>query len=136
MSDTTTTTTPAPAPLGSAELTACRRYCGYPAYGSGQTGFQSWRFFGAYGTLEFRLANLAPDELGVVRSFIAQLAVLEAAIPAAAANLDTEAAAVWKHNVAEIRDRTALYTQWRLQLVAFLGLPPGPGLETSSFIRV
>ncbi len=124
------------APLSSAELTACRRYCGYPAYGTGQTGFESWRFFQAYGTLEYRLANLSADELAASRNFLGQLAALEAAIPAAAGNLDTDQASVWKHNAAEVQDRTALYRQWRLEFVAFLGLPPGPGLDQTSFIRV
>ena len=124
-------------PLASAELVACRRYCGYPAYGSGQTGFQSWRFFQAYGTLEYRLANLSSDEIAVVRTtYLANLPALESGVLGAAANLDTDSASVWKHNPAEIRDRTALYRQWRLEFTAFLGVPPGPGLDATSFITV
>lgn len=132
MSDTTQQ-----APLASAEFVACRRYCGYPAYGSGQSGFQSWRFFQVYGTLEYRLANLSPDEIAVVRNtYLVNLPVLETAILNAAANLDTDTAAVWKHNQSEIRDRTALYTRWRLEFTAFIGVPPGPGLDPTSFIKV
>ena len=124
-------------PLTSAELVASRRYCGYPAYGSGQTGFQSWRFFQAYGTLEYRLANLSSDEITVVRTtYLANLPGLETGVIGAAANLDTDSASVWKHNPAEIRDRTALYRQWRFEFAAFLGVPPGPGLDQTSFITV
>ena len=125
------------APLASAELVACRRYCGYPAYGTSQTGFQSWRFFQAYGTLEYRLANLSSDEIAVVRTtYLANLPILESGVLGAAANLDTESASVWKHNQSEIRDRIALYRQWRLEFVAFLGVPPGPGLDPISSITV
>ncbi len=132
MSDTTLQ-----APLTSPELVACRRYCGYPAYGSGQTGFQSWRFFQVYGTLEYRLANLSSDEIAVVRTnYLVNLPALENAIVAASANLDTDSASVWKHNQEEIRDRRALYTRWRLDFVAFLGLPPGPGLDPTTTITV
>ena len=36
------------------EKTDIRRFCGYPAYGSGASGFQSWRFYQAYGTIRTR----------------------------------------------------------------------------------
>ena len=122
--------------LSSAELAAARRYCGYPAYGGGQTGFQSWRFFQAYGTLEYRLANLSADELAVARNFLGQLQSLENGLVGAAANLDTEQAAVWTHNPNELADRSALYTRWRREFVSFLGIPPGPGLASVSAITV
>ena len=48
------------------EKTDIRRFCGYPAYGATQSGFQSWRFFQAYGLLEFRLNNLSVAEVAVV----------------------------------------------------------------------
>ena len=37
--------------LSNSERVDVRRFCGYPAYGAGSSGFQSWRFFEAYGTL-------------------------------------------------------------------------------------
>jgi hypothetical protein len=112
-----------------AEKTDIRRFCGYPAYGAGPSGFQSWRFFQAYGTLEYRLNNLSAAEEAVVRAtYLATLSTLESAIPAAAANLDTDEAAVWTHNKDEIADREALFDQWRRRLCGFLGLPAGPAL--------
>jgi hypothetical protein len=110
------------------EKTDIRRYCGYPAYGGGAAGFQSWRFFQAYGTLEYRLNNLAPAEEQVVRNYLATLATLEMAVPNAGANLDTATASVWTHNPAEVSDRAGLFDDWRRRLCAFLGMPPGPGL--------
>ena len=130
MSDTTAS------PLNSAELAAARRFCGYPAFGGGQSGFQSWRFFETYGLLEYRLANLSNDELVVTRNYLAQLAALETGLLGSADNLDTDQAAVWKHNSGETRDRAALYARWRLEFAGFLGLPPGPALDRCSIIRI
>ena len=114
-----------------AEKTDIRRFCGYPAYGAGDSGFQSWRFFQSYGLMEYRLNNLSAAEEAVVRTtYLATLAPLETAIPAAAANLDTQTAAVWTHNKEEVADRTALFEDWRRRLCGFLGLPPGPALGT------
>ncbi|HET6183227.1 MAG TPA: hypothetical protein VFA03_06485 [Acetobacteraceae bacterium] len=113
----------------SAEKTAIRRYCGYPAYGDGDAGFQNWRFYQVYGLMEFRLNNLSPDEETVVRGYLQQLANLELAIVRASDNLDTEQAAVWTRNKTEIDDRLSLFDSWRRRLCAFFGLPPGPALR-------
>lgn len=112
-----------------AERVDIRRYAGYPAYGGTPSSFQSYRFFAAYGTLEYRMSNLLAEEETVIRTtFLANLATLESAIPAAGANLDTDAAAVWTHNKNEVKDRSALFNKWRRDLCAFLGVPPGPAL--------
>lgn len=111
-----------------AEKTDIRRHCGYPAYGAAPNGTQTWRFYQAYGLLEFRMENLADAELAVSRRYLATLASLEAAIPGASGNLDTDQAAVWTHNRDEVRDRCRLFDDWRRRLCAFLGVPPGPGL--------
>jgi hypothetical protein len=111
-----------------AERTDIRRYCGYPAYGSGSAGFQGWRFFQVFGLMEWRISHLTGSEEQVVRQYLATLHQLELAIPAAAANLDTDRAPVWQHNAGEVRERTSLYDDWRRRLCAFLGVPPGPGL--------
>jgi hypothetical protein len=108
------------------EKTQIRRYCGYPAYGAGPAGFQGWRFFQAYGLMEFRLNNLSAAEYAVVRQYLATLYALELAIPAAGDNLMTDAAAAWQHNKDEVAQRVALYDTWRRRLCGFLGLPPGP----------
>ncbi len=140
MSNSVTVTDPSQeyvtAPLSDDEKANIRRFCGYPAYGAGPSGFQGWRFFQAYGLLEYRLGtqadgtpNLAPAELSILRQYLAALFTLEAAIPGAGPNLDTESASVWVHNANEVSDRTALFDQWCRRLCQFLGLPAGPGLS-------
>jgi len=113
-----------------------RRFCGYPAYGAGAAGFNSWRFFQAYGTLEYRLNNLAQAEIAVTLQYISTLATLEAAIPVASENLDTDSAAAWTHNADEARDRINLFDSWRRRLCGFLGVPPGPALTDSGITLV
>ena len=130
MSDTS------PGPLTDSELTDARRFCGYPAYGSGASGFQSWRFFTIYGTLEYRLANLSASEIGVVRGYLSQLVTLEQAVLGAGDNLDTNQASVWQRNRSEVSDRASLLTSWQIRLCGFLGIPPGPGLGSTYAIKV
>lgn len=106
-----------------------RRYCGFPVYGGQPVQAFGHRFFQHYGTLEFRMNNMLPEEEAVVRTtYLANLATLETAIVGASANLDTAQAAVWTHNKNEVRDREALYASWRRKLCAFIGIPPGPEL--------
>ena len=111
-----------------AQKAEIRRYCGYPAYGAGAAGFSSWRFFQAYGTLEYRLNNLAPAESAVALQYVTTLGTIEAAIPRISDNRDTESAAAWTHNADELKDREALFDSWRRRLCGFLGVPPGPAL--------
>lgn len=111
-----------------AQKVQVRRYCGYPAYGAGAAGFSSWRFFQAYGTLEYRLNNLAPAEVAVTLQYVSTLETIEAAIPRISENLDTESAAAWTHNADELKDREALFDSWRRRLCGFLGVPLGPAL--------
>jgi hypothetical protein len=85
-----------------------------------------------YGLLEFRINNLADGEVTVVRRYLETLASLEAAIPRASENLDTNQAAVWSRNPNEYRDRERLFDGWRVRLCGFLGIPPGPGFHSSS----
>ena len=123
-------------PLTDAELTDARRFCGYPAYGSGASGFQSWRFFTVYGTLEYRLANLSVSEIVVARGYLSQLVTLEQAVFGASGNLDTDQASVWQRNRSEVSDRDALLTSWRIRLCGFLGIPPGPAIGSTYAIKV
>jgi hypothetical protein len=118
----------APNAFTDAQKTDIRRFCGYPAYGAGAAGFESWRFFQAYGTLEYRMNNLSPAEIAVTVQYLTALYTLEAAIPPTSDNLDTEGAAAWTHNADELRDRSNLFDAWRRRLCGFLGLPPGPAL--------
>ncbi len=122
MSGTATAT----GPLTDAERVDARRFCGYPVYGPGASGFVGYRFFQAYGTLEYRLTNLTASELAVLRTYLSQLAPLETGILGGAANLDTDVAAVWHRNRNEVRDREKLFDGWRKRLCSFLGVPPGP----------
>ena len=119
-----------------AEKTDARRFCGYPAYGAGAAGQQNWRFYQAYGQLEFRLNNLSASEEAIVRRYLSTLTGLEIGIPNAAANLDTDTAAVWSRNAIVLRVRTALFEQWRRRLCGFLGLPAGPDLAESGLTLV
>jgi len=134
------TITPSPAAgystalFSDAEKADIRRFCGYPAYGGTPSGFQSWRYFQVYGLLEFRLDNLAPAEAQTVRYYISTLYGLESAVLGASGNLDTDQAAVWKHNKDEVRDRAGLLDNWRRRLCGFLGIPPGPDLASGNTI--
>ena len=123
-------------PLSDAERVDVRRYCGYPAYGSGASGFESWRFFQTYGTLEYRLTNMAPSEYQVTRQYLSDLYTLEQAVTGASPNLDTAEAAVWKRNPSEVGDRLRLLDNWRRRLAAFIGVPPGPTLSTTAPIII
>lgn len=118
--------------LSDTEKTDARRFCGYPAYGAGDAGFESWRFYQKFGLLEYRLSNLSDPELVVLRRYLATLLGLEFAIPRAAENLDTDQAAVWTRNKDELADRSRLFDDWRRRLCSFLGIPPGPGLSDTT----
>ena len=123
-------------PLSNGERVDVRRFCGYPAYGSGDAGSQSWRFFQAYGTLEYRLSNFAAEELQLVRQYLVSLYALEQGIVASAANLDTEKAAAWTHSRTEVADRIGLFDEWRRRLANFIGVPFDPGKDTSANIII
>ena len=114
------------------ERTALRRFCGYPAYGAGTAGFQNWRFYQAYGLLEYRLNYLTGSEEAVARRYVATLETLETAVPAASAGLDTGKAGPFERNPDEMRERTRLLDDWRRRLCGFLGVPPGPALGDGS----
>lgn len=108
-----------------------RRFCGYGLYGTGTpTPASGYRFSTQYGVLEYKMNTLGAEEEAVVRAnFLTNLYLLEAAIVASGGNLDTAAAAVWTRNKNEVRDRTALFNQWRQEFCAFLGITAGPSLS-------
>ena len=122
--------------LTEAEKTDVRRFCGYPAYGASPSGNTGWRFYQAYGALEYRMMNLSSSEEIVVREHLGALRTFEGAIPSAANNLDTAAAAVWTHNPAEIIERQRLERDWGRRLCGFLGVPPGPALINGSTVAM
>jgi hypothetical protein len=111
-----------------------RRYMGYSL--SGDTTSQPFReqvysdatAFGSL-SLDYRLEHLsAEEENTVITYYLANLYEREAEIQGAAANLDTDMAAVWTHNKQEVQDRRALFNQLRLDLCDFLGFEPGRAL--------
>jgi hypothetical protein len=122
------TTSTAPAVFTDAQKTDIRRFCGYPAYGVGATGFSGWRFFQAYGLLEYRMNNMSASEMTVVTNYLTTLYTLEDAVPNTGATLGTAEAAVWTRNPYEVRERAGLLDDWRRRLCAFIGVPNGPGL--------
>ena len=122
--------------LSDAERVDVRRFCGYPAYGNTASGAQSWRFFQAYGTLEYRLSNVLPEELQVIRQYLSWLYLLEQAVPTSAANLDTDKAASWTHSRTEVMDRVRLFDEWRRRLAGFLGVPLDPGAAAGGRIVI
>ncbi len=115
-----------PAVFADSDLVDIRRFAGYPAYGTGVIVFPFPWWFKYYQALETRLQNLSANEATVVQNYLTQLRTMEAAIPGAGANLDTDKAAVWTHNKNEVRDRMRLYNLWRRQFCDFLGIPFGP----------
>ncbi len=116
-------------PLTDAEKVDIRRFCGYPAYGAAPSAMQSWRFFQAYGLLEFRLTNLSAAELAIARRYLGTLTTLELAVPATSDNLDTDQASVWSRNKDELKERLRLFDEWRRRLCGFLGVGTGPTLS-------
>lgn len=117
----------------SAQLTDIRRHCGYPALGDGNVVFPYPWIMKTYLALEYRLQHMSADEGNVVvNTYLANLTTLENAIPGTSANLDTDQAAVWKHNANEQADRDRLFDSWRRRLCNFLGVPPGPNFGGAS----
>jgi hypothetical protein len=99
-------------------------------------GFSNWRFYQAYGLLEYRLQRLSDAEAAVARTYLATLATLECAVTDASASLDTDSAAAWTRNAREIAERTRLFDDWRRRLCGFLGIPPGPALGSGGVAQV
>lgn len=122
--------------LTDAEKTDVRRFLGYPAHGVSRAGSQGWQFYGAAGSVEYRLGTLSPSEEGVLRGYLVTLTALERAIPEAGAGLDTGSAAGWVRNPAELVEREQLFDGWRQRFCSFLGLTPGPTLARRSTVTL
>ena len=121
--------------LTDAQITDVRRFAGYAAPGTTVVvAADNDTAFVQYGavtmSLYTRLTSLsATEEVVLTGTYLANLNALESAVPLAGDNLDTDAAAVWKHNAHEVRDRLALLAQWSLRMCVFVGVAPGPGLQ-------
>jgi len=116
--------------FSAAQVAAVRRYCGYGSYAT--FGY----ILGGSGmaTGDLQLSGMVASEYANVVTYLTNLATLEAAIPAAGQNLDTDQASVWVHNRKEVADRIALYAWTRRELCALLNVPPGPSLARGNMV--
>ncbi len=123
--------------LTEAQMTDARRFLGYPLAGTTQpvTADQDtvyMRFGMVTMSLHARLTSLSATEEDVLAGYLDTLRTLEAAVPEAGGNLDTDRAAVWTRNRTEVADRAALLDSWRRRLCGFIGIAPGPGLGAAN----
>jgi hypothetical protein len=119
--------------LTEAQKEKVRYYCGYGVLGDQALPANGYRFFVEYGEMEYKLINLQDgEEDEVVNNYLPTLLLLQSDLSSASlrSNLDTKQAAVWYWNDKEIRDRKKLFNYWRMELVNYLGLTPGPGLSS------
>lgn len=128
--------------LTDAQITDVRRYAGFQLAGTTQQlSADNDITYLVFGTRQMslieRLSNLSASEESVlINTYLTNLNALESAIVAAAANLDTDSAAVWTHNKNEVQDRERLFDSWRRRMCAFLGFAPGPGLNSGSTVSL
>jgi hypothetical protein len=119
-------------PLTDSEKVDARRFTGYPAYGLGPNDDTLNRFFPAYYSLEYRLANMTDAELVVCRAYLVDIAAAQTALRGARATLLVDTAAVFIRNKNEMNERwNSDYRAQQRDFCAFLGIPPGPGLRNS-----
>ena len=121
--------------LTDAERIDVRRYCGYAMFGNSSSGYQGYRFFTAYGTMEYRMTNATDNEIIQIRNLLAKISTADDAIVSSADNMDTDSAAVWVHNKNEVRERIEFFDYWRDRLCRFFGIPHGPDFGDSSNTR-
>lgn len=127
--------------LTDAQITDVRRYAGFQLSGTPALTANNDIAYLVFGTRQMslveRLNSLSASEESVlVNTYLTNLNTLEAAIVSAAANLDTDQAAVWKHNKTEVEERERLFDSWRRRMCAFLGFAPGPGIAASSSVSL
>jgi hypothetical protein len=118
------------------EKVVIRRHAGYQMFGGANYPNYGYRYFTHYGMLEFKLNNASLDEETVIRDYITKLNKLENEWLGAADNLDTDEAAVWKHNKSELKQRKALYIEWRIRLCNYMGIGPGPDVNGANTTRI
>src|SRR4051812_30812243 len=106
--------------LTAAEICDCRRFMGYSVSGDDVSNpyrelvYSNVSYFGL--SIDYRLQHLSTEEETVARNkFLVPLNLREDEIQGSADNLDTDAAAVWKHNRNEVSDRTGLYNSLRYE---------------------
>jgi hypothetical protein len=115
--------------LTEAQKIKVRYYCGYGMIGQQMLPANGYRFFQAYGEMEYKLINMQTgEEDEVINYYLVNLDQLKSDIPSVRNNIDTKQAAVWFWNNKEFRDRRTLFNYVRKELCNFLGLTPGPYL--------
>lgn len=127
--------------LTDAQITDVRRYAGFQLAGTPPLTSNNDLAYLVFGMRQMslieRLSSLSASEESVlINTYLTNLNTLESAIIGAAANLDTDEAAVWKHNKQEVQDRERLFDSWRRRMCAFLGFAPGPGIGSSAQISL
>lgn len=125
--------------LTDAQKADCRRWCGYPQVGASHPTDANrdfvfgWVLPGVHATLTGVLNDLLPENESIlINTYLTPLAAREAEIQGAADNLDTIEAAVWKRDPEEVDRRVRLFNYLRKQMCGFLGIPPGPELQTQT----
>jgi len=127
--------------LTDAQITDVRRFAGFQLAGTpGLTANNDIAYL-VFGQRQMslieRLSSLsASEEAVLINTYLTNLTTLESAIVAAAANLDTDQAAVWTRNKQEVQDRERLFDSWRRRMCAFLGFAPGPGIGSSAQVSL
>jgi hypothetical protein len=107
-----------------------RRFCGYPAYGFGTSGFWEMGYFlWQYGQLELRMNALTVSEYSRVTFIINNLKQLEDDLFGMRAAMIVKQAAVFHRNMDEASDRHGEFGWWAAHLVNFLGVKSGPNFE-------
>ena len=115
-----------------------RWYMGYPttleniSTGNNRDFAYAWVTPGVMETLDTALDNLSPSQESRITSFylpnLTQLELDLFGTEGARTNLDTDQAAVWKHNKNEIGDRKNLFFSMCRRLANELGFAPGPAI--------
>ena len=118
------------------ERAEIRRHCGYQPYGPGAAGFIGYRFFQAYGVLEYKMTNARPEELQNMRYRLSVLAQVETALDGMYSTLNVASAGPFTRNKNELRDRKAHFNSLRRALCDVVGIPPGPDLGDGSLSLV
>lgn len=123
-----------PLTLSDQDKVDVRRHTGYGAFGSTDSSrsLMYWHFFPEFTMLEYRMNNLADEEVSQIQIYLSQCNQLETDMFGARENLDTAKAAVWTWNDKEVHDRMELYTIARKMMLSMLMLPPGPFFIQSS----
>lgn len=114
-------------PLNAQEAADTRRFCGYGVVAS--ESYMATYTAANSAQVDAVLAALSPQDTYTLRTvYLANLYVLEAAIPAMSSTLIVDSAAVFKRNANEQPERNELFDYWRRRLAWFLGVPIGAGI--------